>query len=288
MASTALDHYDDLTGPSKNGRSGLPQRELRYRNASYLLWLILPLVYGMVGWSLGGGYLVASQLQQIIEVAGISLIGAFGLFLAIHTRTRNLQVERAYSTHLEELSQRLRSLAYQDSLTDLYNHRYFYEQLTHEVERALRYGRPVSVILLDLDHYKEVNDTYGHLMGDKLLALLGRVIRDQVRSADIAARYGGDEFAIILPDTALPAAQATAQKLANAIATGRTNAGSLSETLPLSASCGVACCPDEARSVSELLQLADDRLYSSKGADAGKTRESGDPTKVTGLSASSV
>src|SRR3990170_2383341 len=283
MASTRFDHYDDLTGPSKNGKSGLPQRELRYRNASYLLWLILPLVYGMVGWSLGCGYLVTSQLQQIIEVAGISLIGAFGLFLAIHTRTRNLQVERAYSTHLEELSQRLRSLAYQDSLTDLYNHRYFYEQLTHEVERALRYGRPVSVILLDLDRFKEVNDTYGHLMGDKLLALLGRVIRDQVRSADIAARYGGDEFAIILPDTPLAAAPATAQKLANAIATGRTNAGSLSETLPLSASCGVACCPDEARSVSELLQLADDRLYSAKGGNAGKTREFGEVVKVTGL-----
>jgi diguanylate cyclase (GGDEF)-like protein len=287
MVDTSLEPYDHPAGPSKNGKAGTAQRELRHRNSSYLLWLILPLVYGMVGWSLGGSQLVSDQLQRIIEVAGISFIGAFGLFLAIHTRSSNLQVERAYSSHLEELSQRLRSLAYQDSLTDLYNHRYFYEQLTHEVERALRYGRPVSVILLDLDHFKEVNDTYGHLMGDKLLALLGRVIRDQVRSADIAARYGGDEFAIILPDTPLAAAQATAQKLASAIATGRTNAGSLSETLPLSASCGVSCCPDEARSVSELLQLADDRLYSAKGGNAGKTRESGDLVGVTGLSPSS-
>jgi len=286
MVDASLDPYDHPAGPSKNGSSGPARRELRHRNSSYLLWLILPLVYGMVGWSLGGSHLVNDQLQRIIEVAGISLIGAFGLFLAIHTRSSNLQVERAYSSHLEELSQRLRSLAYQDSLTDLYNHRYFYEQLTHEVERALRYGRPVSVILLDLDHFKEVNDTYGHLMGDKLLALLGRVIRDQVRSADIAARYGGDEFAIILPDTPLPAAQATAQKLASAIATGRTNAGSLSETLPLSATCGVACSPDEARSVSELLQLADDRLYQAKSGNAGKTRESGDLAGVTGLSTS--
>ena len=184
--------------------------------------------------------------------------------LGVHIRRRSIQIERAYSSHLEELSQRLRSLAYQDALTDLYNHRYFYEQLDHEVDRAHRYGRPVSIILLDLDHFKSVNDTYGHLMGDKLLALVGQIIKDQVRSSDIAARYGGDEFAIILPDTTRASAEATAQKLARAIATGRTSAPSLSENLPLSASYGVACCPDDARSVSELLQQADDHVYAAE------------------------
>jgi diguanylate cyclase (GGDEF)-like protein len=186
--------------------------------------------------------------------------------LGAHIRRRSIQIERAYSSHLEELSQRLRSLAYQDSLTGLYNHRYFYEQLEHEVERAHRYGRPVSVILLDLDHFKSVNDTYGHLMGDKLLGLVGQIIRDQVRSSDIAARYGGDEFAIILPDTPSASAEATAQKLARAIATGRTSTGSVGENLPLSASYGVACCPDDARSISELLQQADDNVYATKHA----------------------
>ena len=175
-----------------------------------------------------------------------------------------MQLERAYSTHLEELSQRLRSLAYRDSLTELYNHRFFHEQLAHEVERAIRYGRPVSIILMDLDHFKEVNDTYGHLMGDKLLALIGQVIANQVRGADIAARYGGDEFAIILADTPKEAAETTAQKLVRAIGAGRTYGALLADELPLSASYGVASCPDEARSVSELLQLADDRLYIAK------------------------
>ena len=240
------------------------RRGPRHARANHLLWLLVPCFAATIGWSLGGGYLVPGATQQIVEIAGILLTGAAGLALASYVRRRNVQVERAYSAHLEELSHRLRSLAYRDSLTDLYNHRYFHEQLNHEVERANRYGRPVSVILMDLDHFKEVNDTYGHLMGDKVLTLIGQVINNQVRGADVAARYGGDEFAIILPDTPREAAEATARKLAKAIATGRTYAGSLSESVPLSISYGVACCPDEARSVSELKQLADDRLYAAK------------------------
>lgn len=236
----------------------------------HLLWIMVPLVYALVGWSLAGDQVVGPRTQQITEVIGISATGIAAVLLALYTRSRNIKIERAYSIHLEELSQRLRSLAYQDSLTGLYNHRYFYEQLSHEVERAHRYGRPVSVILLDLDRFKEVNDRYGHLMGDKLLALMGQVIRDQVRGADIAARYGGDEFAIILPDTPLGAAEATARKLSDAIAGGRTNAGALSESLPLSASYGVSSCPDEAMSVAEILQLADDRLYASKAIPSAK------------------
>src|SRR3990172_9457657 len=210
--------------PAGNGTASGPRRRPRHVGSGHLLWIMIPLVYAMVGWSLAGERWAGDRPQQIVEVAGISLVGAVGVFLAFYVRSRNIQIERAYSAHLEELSQRLRSLAYHDSLTEL----------------------------------------YGHLMGDKLLAFIGRIISDQVRGADIAARYGGDEFAIILPDTPQAAAEATAQKLARAIASGQTNAGLLSESLPPSPSCGVACCPDEARSVSELLQLADGRLYAAK------------------------
>lgn len=263
--------------PSTNWREPLPfpgngaaparQPDARHGGAGQLLWVMVPLVYALVGWSLWGDRLVGPRAQQLVEVTGIALTGVAALLLVLYTRSSNVQRERAYSAHLEELSQRLRSLAYHDSLTGLYNHRYFYEQLTHEAERASRYRRPVSVILLDLDNFKEVNDTYGHLMGDKLLTLLGKVIRDQVRGADVAARYGGDEFAIILPDTPRDAAEATARKLVNAIRSGTTNAGGMGEGLALSASFGVACCPDEARSVPELLHTADTRLYADKKAD---------------------
>ena len=267
---TPLDRDSKLE--AVDGGSLTSRREPTPGRQGHLLWVIVPLVLAAIGWSLAGDHLVAAETQQIGEVAAIAAIGVVGLLLAFFTRHTNVRVERAYSAHLEGLSQRLRSLAYQDSLTELYNQRYFYEHLNHEVERAHRYARPVSVILLDLDHFKEVNDTYGHLMGDKLLSLIGRVINEQVRSADIAARYGGDEFAIILPDTPLQAAQVTADKLTKAIAGGSTSTGR-GEGIPMSASSGVASCPDEARTVSDLLQLADDRVYQSKKSRSASLAE---------------
>ena len=271
---TRFDRKDSL-GSKSHDQPAVSQRSARRGAVAGWLWIMVPPVGIVAAWSLGGGHLVDPRTQKLLEVLGITLVGVVGLLLAFFVRNSNVRVERAYSTHLEKLSERLRSLAYRDSLTDLYNHRFFQEQLSHEVERANRYRRPVSVILMDLDRFKEVNDTHGHLVGDKLLTFIGRVIRDQVRSADIAARYGGDEFAIILTDTPKEAAEAAAEKLANAIATDHAYAGLTNEGLPISASYGVASCPDEARSVSELLQIADDRMYAAKAARSQLRRAAG-------------
>lgn len=210
---------------------------------------------------------LAAATQSMAVLSGV----AYGIYLAAHSRTRQVALERAYSAHLEELSQRLRNMAYRDAVTGLYNHRYFREQLQHEVERSSRYGTPLSLVLLDMNNFKEINDRYGHFMGDRFLGMVGEVIARQVRSSDVGARYGGDEFVIILPSTSLEEARATAEKLAAAVANcaAMTSSG---EPVQLGISFGVASCPDEANTPSSLIERADARLYEAKALRPSRRR----------------
>lgn len=218
---------------------------------------------------IGPGVFARAPLTTLMLLAlGIGV--AYGIYLAARSRSSQLDLERAYSSHLEELSQRLRNMAYRDAVTGLYNHRYFREQLTHEVERSLRYVESLSLILLDMNNFKEINDRYGHYMGDRFLGLVGEVVARQVRASDVGARYGGDEFVVVLPSTTFREAEAIAEKLATAVA----NCAAMSatgETVELSISFGVASCPTEAKTPSELIELADARLYRAK-ADRKSTR----------------
>jgi len=198
-----------------------------------------------------------------LEVAFVLLCVLFGAYLAIHLSHGRVNLERAYSAHLEELSQRLRSMAYRDALTGLYNHRYFYEQLAHEVERALRYNQSLTVLLMDMDNFKSVNDSYGHLAGDKFLGIVGETIARQIRASDVGARYGGDEFVVILPSTTPEEAAVTAEKLQAAVAASASMSG-VDGDLQLGVSIGIASCPADSRSPGELLQIADQRLYDVK------------------------
>jgi len=210
------------------------------------------------------------------EIFAVILYAAYSIYLATHSRSTHVNLERAYSAHLEELSQRLRTMAYRDSLTGLYNHRYFYEQLSHEIERSLRYGQPLTVLLMDMNNFKDINDAFGHIVGDKFLSLVGQVIARQIRGSDIGARYGGDEFVVILPNTGLDEGRATADKLSSAVR----HAGALSpgeEQVQLGISIGLAVCPDDSRTAGELLQVADRRLYDQKAiSKTGRTRRQPD------------
>jgi two-component system, cell cycle response regulator len=154
-------------------------------------------------------------------------------------------------------------LAVTDPLTGLGNYRWLLQVLGAEVRRFDRTGRPFAVLLLDLDELKKVNDRYGHMVGSRALCRLGDVLRVQCRAIDTAARYGGDEFAVVLPETSATAARVVAFRIRDQLA--RDN-----QQPPLSVSIGVADYPQGGETIEDLLRTVDRELYRMKG-DVGKT-----------------
>ena len=182
---------------------------------------------------------------------------------------RIINLERS----LREAHTQLALLASTDPLLQTYNRRHLMTELPREVERALRYHRPLSVIMADLDHFKRVNDVYGHHAGDAALLEFSRVARSSIRRSDWVARSGGEEFIIVLPETPLENALLTAEKIRVACEATPIQAGPAA--IRLTASFGVAAmnpAADPARAVAELLRQADTALYRSK--HAGRNRVS--------------
>ena len=175
----------------------------------------------------------------------------------------------AFTEHLSlalaniQLRETLRAQAIRDPLTGLFNRRYMDETLTREISRARRRDAPVSVVMIDLDHFKRFNDTYGHPAGDALLKHFAEVLRAAVRREDIACRYGGEEFAVILPEAPLDKARARAEEWRVAVERMTVSEG---ETVigPVSASLGVASFPAHGATGAEVLKVADLALYRAK------------------------
>ena len=126
---------------------------------------------------------------------------------------RDVTERKKMEEALRESERKYRELSIIDELTQLYNSRHFYSQLALEMNRADRYRQPLALMMLDLDNFKQFNDTYGHIEGDRFLSLLGPMIRECLRKTDLAFRFGGDEFAILLPMTTLKGAEATAGRI---------------------------------------------------------------------------
>lgn len=162
---------------------------------------------------------------------------------------------------VEEQTGELRHLSRTDSLTGLYNHRTFYERLKEEHQRARRYENPLSLALIDLDSFKEVNDSAGHQFGDHLLVKCAQVLRSMLRQTDIICRYGGDEFSIIFPETGHEAATSLMSRVQEAF----TRLGA-EEGAPASfgLSYGIASYPEDDSGATELVRTADERLLANK------------------------
>ncbi len=158
-----------------------------------------------------------------------------------------------------DLFARVEHQAQRDSLTNIYNHAYFQTALHHEVERAKRTESDLSVIMIDLDHLKPINDKFGHSAGDEAITLVSGKLQQCLRQMDIVSRYGGDEFAILLPETNIESAELIAKRILDTL-----NRTIHPQWGPLSASIGVSGTPHEARNKEQILKAADDTMYLSK------------------------
>jgi len=153
--------------------------------------------------------------------------------------------------------------AFIDDVTELHNARYLHHQIEHELRRAERYGSPLSILFLDLDHFKRVNDQCGHLVGSRALKELGRVLSACVREVDTVARYGGDEFTIILADTPLARGQEVAERIRTTVEQAPFDGGRAG-TLSVTVCVGVSSFPEHGRERETLLSAADKAMYRAK------------------------
>lgn len=157
---------------------------------------------------------------------------------------------------------RLYRYAVTDGMTRLYNHRYFQHRLDEEIQRADRYASRVSLIMLDVDHFKGFNDTYGHPEGDRVLKAISRILENSVREIDICSRYGGEEFVVICPEKTGEGAMTPAERIREA--TENFDFRIKGKRIPITVSIGVACYPEQAQNQKELISKADCALYYSK------------------------
>lgn len=202
------------------------------------------------------------------KLFGLSLVGRneTGAFFA----NEDLQIfsiishQAAFAFENTLLYQQTETLAKTDPVTGLYNYRYFTDRLNDEVRRARLNDSRLALLYIDFNDFSEFNNRYGHLVGDRILRSFADIMQDSVRGSDIPARYGGDEFVVILPNTSKTKAEQVALRLKNAVASYPFTDDEGNPLIPASISVGMATLPDDALSATELIYLADQNMYSEK------------------------
>jgi diguanylate cyclase (GGDEF)-like protein len=186
-----------------------------------------------------------------------------GLVMAAITRIMHVNLERRLRAQLAARSIQLQDVAMRDELTQLFNRRYFYERLQRELEEAQDLGHSLGVVLLDVDGLKGINDTFGHKVGDEVLAAVGRMLVEQTRACDVPARVGGDEFAVLMLDADKSGMYTAVKRLQDALddAGVYENNGA---SLKLRVSMGASGYPWGGENVDEIVRAADSKLYAMK------------------------
>ena len=240
------------------------------------LWAAFAVFGAAVAVSLFAALALARSVTNPVDVLqrGVKQLAAGQLSHRIDSRRHDElgELAAAFNTMasaLEKTQTELTELATLDGLTGLYNHRTFYVLLRGELARAQRFNRPVSLLLLDIDHFKSVNDTYGHQAGDAVLKELGALLGREAREIDRICRYGGEEIAIILPETDNDAAAGLAERLRASVKAHTFLAGN-GASLHLTVSIGVASWPLHASNAQDLVAEADTAMYAAK--QAGRNR----------------
>jgi diguanylate cyclase (GGDEF)-like protein len=220
---------------------------------------------------------------RLVEIATVLLLmnglGAFFQFEALQRRRNEfvvLEQEKSLNKQLTQeidrrraLEEQLRTMAETDPLTGIFNRRYFTGTAEREVKRALRYGQKLSLMILDLDHFKQVNDRFGHARGDEVLQSVVAIIQDGLREVDVLARLGGEEFGVLLPNTELEAAETAAERIRHAVESYEQR---LAGSLPtVTVSIGVAELRHEDGGLDTLYKRTDDALYAAKERGRNQT-----------------
>ena len=181
-----------------------------------------------------------------------------------HLRIKLLQDE------LKQVNEKLETLSNTDPLTGLYNRRYFFNILEREFERTKRYNRALSLLMVDIDFFKSVNDKCGHLVGDKVLTVVARVLKTDLRKIDSCARYGGEEFVILLPETDIAGAESVGNRYLTEIRE-QDLSDICREIKTTTVSVGIVCLPDDAIITTDVfLKAADDAMYAAKKSGRNK------------------
>lgn len=234
-------------------------------------YAILASISTFAGWYRGRALLLEPEILFRGQVAylfiGSQIVLHQGLALMLYSLsghiTRSIQ-------RLRKQTEAMAQLAHTDALTGLANRRHLIEQLDREFSRAKRYRRPLALLYLDLDGFKAINDQFGHIFGDEILRNIALSLRAVLRTTDLLARIGGDEFAVLLPETTIKGAVGVATKLSRALKAFGAN---LSQAIPdLSFSAGVAQMRFEDDSIDDLLARADTVQYQAKAAGHGQVR----------------